>query len=248
MSLLLVDIGNTRLKWAIQSGDELQPGRPTTYDKSNIRLTLDQCWAPIEPPERILASCVAAGTVCRSVENWINQHWKIEPAFLVSPEQANGVTNAYAQPGQLGSDRWAAMVEAYNRVSSAVCVVSCGTAITLDVIDDAGRHLGGFILPGFETMKSALADKTNVSLEIPLKVVPFRLGTTTQEGIQLGTIYSVSSFVSGTINWLKSTTSLSPACILTGGDAEQLSAILEYPHTVNESLVLKGLARIARGT
>jgi len=248
MNLLVVDIGNTRLKWAIQTKDELQPARPVTYDKNNVRATLDQYWASIEPPARMLISCVAGDDVCHSVENWVKLHWRIEPSFLVSPDRANGVTNAYAQPEQLGSDRWAAIVEAYNRVNAAVCVIGCGTAVTLDVIDDAGKHLGGLIMPGFVAMKSVLVDKTSLSPDTPIAFAPFHLGTTTQEGIQLGTIYSVPSLVSSTLSWLKATAGLSPACILTGGDADLLSAMLDYRHSVDEGLVLKGLARIAHGT
>src|SRR5699024_1677202 len=70
--------------------------------------------------------------------------------------EGGGVKTKYRYPERLGADRWAAAVGAYAASKKAVCVVDCGSAITFDAVDSAGRHLGGLIVPGWNLMRSAL--------------------------------------------------------------------------------------------
>jgi type III pantothenate kinase len=179
---------------------------------------------------------------------WVQQHWSLSVEFIVSPAQGQGLKNSYRDPAQLGCDRWAAMVAAYHAAHSAVCVVDCGSAVTIDVVDKAGQHQGGLILPGIQAMHSSLTRHTTLTSVDFSKLTLSILGTSTQEGIICGITHAISSLVQQTLFDLERTTGMTATCYLTGGDAKVIAPLLHVSYVQEADLVLKGLAIMARAT
>lgn len=245
MTRLFVDVGNTRLKWAVYEQDVLHVAPPVEHRQQDIVAILDEVWSALAEPRQVLVSCVAGEQIRDAISSWTQQHWGVQAEFITSPAQGCNVKNGYQQPEQLGCDRWLAMVAAWWIARSAVLVIDCGSAITLDVVDEQGQHLGGLIVPGFNAMQSALTLHTDLSILPFQQGQTFRLGDNTQMGLELGIIHSIVSLINRTLNWLGQDRGIKPVCFITGGDAGLLSAMLKYEHIVDQDLVLKGLARVA---
>lgn len=242
---LLVDLGNTRLKWAIYDGATLQASSVLPHRNHNFQEVLVQAWSTIPRPHRVVVASVTELQRCQQLAAWVQAHWSVETEFIVSPAQGHGVKNSYDEPTQLGCDRWAAMVAAYHLTHSAVCVVDCGSAVTVDVVDANGQHLGGLILPGVQAMQAALTRHTTLaSIHFTDSFVSL-LGKSTEEGIRCGITRAISSLVQQTLSELTVSDKLYARCILTGGDAALVASALSIPYEIDRDLVLKGLAVMA---
>lgn len=248
MQTLLVDLGNSRLKWALHNGQVMQASTVLSHRDQELSVLLTQAWAKLHRPDRILVASVADSVRKDSLAQWVQQHWSITTEFLVSPAQGQGLTNAYQEPVRLGCDRWAAMVAAFHHANSAVCVVDVGSAVTLDVVKDSGQHLGGLILPGVHAMSDALTRHTTLAAVDFTQDISFLLGTSTQAGMARGITYAISSVVQQMLSDLKHSRDITAACYLTGGDSAMIAPLLQIPCVMDADLVLKGLAIIARAT
>lgn len=158
---LLVDIGNSRLKWATTAPDGLVVGA-AIENHALTEARLAEAWGRLsKPPDRLAISCVSAARLAEIVCLAAVRLWPAITVFEAKSEaQAFGVTNAYLQPEKLGVDRWLALLAARRHHASPVCIADCGTAITLDLLDEHGRHLGGMISPGLELMRKSLSAGT----------------------------------------------------------------------------------------
>lgn len=151
---LLIDAGNTRIKWALVEGEEwLRNGALAVGDAVELRQRLDG----LQGVQQIWASNVAGEAVAQHIRN-IHPTRPELVRFIVSCGEQCGVSNGYAVPSRLGSDRWAALIAAWHLVGDSCLVVNCGTAITVDALSGNGRFLGGLILPGLELMQRGLTD------------------------------------------------------------------------------------------
>ena len=248
MSLLVIDLGNTRLKWGWHDSNGLHVGEPLVHKNADLDAWLTKNWSFPAAPERVLMTSVAGETLAGQLITFIQRQWHVIPERIYSTAQLGTLKNAYTKPEQLGSDRWVAMFEAYNSVKKNVCVIDCGTAVTIDAIDKSGQHLGGMIMPGFDAMLATLTASTQLStanIEIPTE---FAMATDTQAAIVTGVSQSIGNLAARTLDWLQQRTGEPAACFVTGGDGARLSALLEHEHIVEADLVLKGLARIASET
>ena len=154
---LLVDIGNSRVKWAFSTvGCFLAQGEALRDDGTALGSLLESRHAPDE----IRISNVAGPEVGAGIAASLHEHFRIAPLFASSAATGGGVRNGYIIPGQLGVDRWLAVCAAFARYGAAVCVVDAGTATTIDLVTASGQHQGGLILPGLELMQSALLRRT----------------------------------------------------------------------------------------
>jgi type III pantothenate kinase len=234
---LLIDMGNTRLKWAVANNLDVVSGLPINNTKVN-RNTLLQLWQTIDPPDQLAISCVNASRLFELVLSVAGELW---PGIAIIPAksgtEAFGICNAYQEPEKLGVDRWLAMVAAYHNYRKALCIVDCGTAITVDVIDTSGKHLGGLISPGLRLMKEALA-KGAENLKLNETNYPFGLATNTGAAIHNGTLSAACGLVELVLKDQPDTLPL----LLTGGDAEVIAAHLPTPTIIDPDLVLRGLA------
>ncbi|MEJ2362567.1 MAG: type III pantothenate kinase [Gammaproteobacteria bacterium] len=248
MSILLVDLGNTRLKWATCDGTLPRHSEVRDHREQELAAVLDASWNAMPPPGQVLVASVADSERKAALSGWMQRRWSLSPEFLVSPSSGQGLTNAYAQPERLGCDRWAAMVAAFHLAGSAVCVVDCGSAVTLDAVAADGQHLGGLILPGLTAMQSALTRHTALSPIALAKPANILLGRSTQEGISLGITRAVVALIQQTLADLQQHSGIQASCYLTGGDAGRIEPLLSIPCQQEPDLVLQGLAVIAGAT
>lgn len=154
---LLIDIGNSRLKWAFSTPAGLSaPGEAPLGDPVALLPLLESSHVLDE----IRMANVAGADIGAEIADQLVRRFGLQPVVAVSAACGAGVANGYRQPQQLGVDRWLAMCAAYSRYRSAVWVVDAGTATTLDQVTTEGEHRGGLILPGLELMQSMLFRRT----------------------------------------------------------------------------------------
>lgn len=240
--VLLVDLGNTRLKWA-WLGRSLKPG---VMHAGGL--------PPLRAADRVLAVSVASAAVRRKFVAEVRRQTGHAPFFVRSTTQAAGVHNGYREPWRLGADRWVALLGA-RPLAKDVLVVDAGTAVTLDLLDAQGVHHGGFILPGLELMvaslfertggirrRAAVSGKSAASARATVKLNKF--GTTTREAVVQGALHAIAASVDGAVKKAGETLGRKPLVLLTGGDARQISRALCSRFELRPKLVLEGLARL----
>ncbi|MDD2759196.1 MAG: type III pantothenate kinase [Methylomonas sp.] len=240
---LLVDIGNSRLKWAIERDGAIGVVRALDHRRPGFIDELRRCWQSVGLPDTAGIAAVAGKPTVEAITLLVTEMWPgLQAKMPRSVKQAFGVTNAYDQPAKLGIDRWLALVAAHRTYAGAICVIDCGTAITIDVMDAAGKHLGGLICPGLVMMKQSLAANT-AQLTFDPQPFDFGLASETNVAIANGALAAAVGLVEHTMQRYASGCRL----ILTGGDAEMLAASLAMPSIQDKELVLKGLAMYCSG-
>jgi type III pantothenate kinase len=181
------------------------------------------------------------------VRTAVAQEWQIEPQFVVSTTAAGGVRNAYPQPAKLGVDRWLAMIGAHALERGAVCIVSVGTAMTIDGLAADGRHLGGVIVPGPDLMVGSLLNNTS---DIARRA---QQGDTTEGlfadntlgAIRQGADQALAALVERAVGITRRTLNETPALLVTGGASDRVEKLLTLPYRSVPDLVLRGLAVLA---
>lgn len=172
MTFLAIDIGNTRLKWALF--EAASPGRAPLAQGAvfleNIDSLAEGEWRGLPSPGQLLGCNVAGDAVRRRVEEQL-ELWDVPPRWVVPTAQDGGIVNGYDHPTRLGADRWTALIGAHWHGKQRprprpVLVVMIGTAVTVDALDLQGRFLGGLILPGHGIMLRALESGT-AGLRVP---------------------------------------------------------------------------------
>lgn len=245
LASLLIDIGNTRLKWAVDSERGFKFGGEDESRPELIDVLFARHWDKLNPGD-VFVSCVGNKAVQQRIFDTVRSRWGIQVVTLVSPRQGHGIMNAYERPEKLGSDRWAAMVAAYEQFKGPVCVVSGGTAVTLDVVNSEGRHLGGLILPGYGLMQHCLLAGTRLDFQVdmttPASAGP---GKSTEQCIRQGAIIAITGMIDRMYETLTKEMA-NMTLILTGGDAKLLHARLNHDSLIAPHLVLQGLAIIHR--
>lgn len=243
---LLVDIGNSRVKWA-----SLSEGRLGPQFAADGRSWVEADWRrEIERvrPTRVIAASVGAPQARQALIAATRQALGREPGFVTSSAEAAGVRNGYSNPAQLGVDRWLAVIGAFHRHLAACCVVDAGTALTIDGVDGSGAHLGGFIVPGARLMvdslltgTSELADRWSWSGAADLTGFP----ANTRDAIEQGCLLALAELIEGAAGRLARLAGERPKLVLTGGAASLLAPWLTEPAELVPDLVLQGLARFA---
>ena len=250
---LLIDAGNTRIKWALaaqdaQPGMWLQQGMAEHHalQPQHIRVAV----ATVASGRAVRAVWIAnvAGTKVRSHLQVVLQaalpgvalHW------FASSAAACGVENGYRDPGQLGCDRFAAAIGARRLFpDQALLVANCGTATTLDAISATGRFVGGMILPGLGTMANSLNRQTAQLPPVQYSQPGvLHLADNTEQAIISGCIAAQIGAITQGLHLMRSQAP-QVLCILSGGAAQVLSAALSEPHRVQDHLVLHGLQAVA---
>ncbi len=244
---LLIDIGNSRLKWAIHHNTVITPGKPIPAEPGKLDDVFTKCWSTIKPPARVLVSNVAGYQLAETLTEWVQQNWYITTEFVQSEASAHGVFNAYTDPQKLGVDRWLGLLAVRSFTHEAACIVDCGTAITIDILDASGHHLGGLIAPGLTTMTAALFHGTHAINEVSMTTGKI-FGCNTNDAIQSGILFAargmIQSALQASVTELKQNVSL----FFTGGDAEKIAAEISHPHQIFPNLVLTGLAIVESGS
>ena len=241
--LLLVDLGNSRLKWALASGGRLGVSRAREWRRTDFPDLLDSCWGSLEKPDAVVASVVASAQLREQIRSWVEKHWGVPVHFPLAAESGCGITCGYHDPGQLGADRWMAMVAAHARYPQGSLVVDCGTATTLDALE-GGRHLGGYILPGITAMRELVLQQTAIEAA-PSTVAEEEWGRSTLACIRLGTAKALVSLVEHSLERLQAAGVCDPTLVLTGGEAGFILPLIQVDYRRHEDLVLEGVMRCA---
>lgn len=231
--MLCIDCGNTRLKWAVHDGASWQAEGVLAYEMLPEGAAAIPAW---QAARQIVVANVAGKAVAERLQRALPPGRPLK--FLASTKQACGVTNDYLNPSALGVDRWCALVGAWGLRPAASIVVSAGTATTIDSLDGRGHFLGGFILPGVDMMRTALARNT---AQLPLAAGRHQhYPRGTDDAISSGVIEATV----GAIERAYARLGQDAACILTGGAAPLLLPQLGLPCTINTKLVLEGVFRL----
>lgn len=238
---LLIDVGNTRVKWARIEGEQLISGVPSPALPDSLSV-MESTWSLFEPPLGVALSNVAGERVEGEITSFIHNQWSLVPFIAKSQNFGLGVTSGYQEPERLGVDRWLALVAARARSLQPVVIVDAGSACTIDLLDAKGCHLGGYILPGLVSMGNALAHGTHQIQRIKnLEPVGLDPGTDTVAGISSGALLALVGAIERVIKDFDARGFKNPLLLMTGGDAESLAGLLRYPAQVAADLVLEGL-------
>lgn len=261
MTFLALDVGNTRLKWALYSS--AQPAAELLGQGAefleNIDKLSDGAWAPLAAPTRMLGCIVAGDAIKRRVEAQIDERWPsddITPYWVVSSTGEAGLSNGYDHPTRLGADRWVAMIGAWQYMLARcanqprpVVVVMVGTAVTVEAIEvDAsvpghGKFLGGFILPGHGIMLKALESGT-AGLHVPTGEVS-EFPTNTSDALTSGGTYAIAGAVRRMRHHVQQRTGAEPLVVMTGGAGWKMLPTMGIEVELVESLIFDGLLEIA---
>ncbi|HYE36234.1 MAG TPA: type III pantothenate kinase [Methylocaldum sp.] len=243
--LLLIDIGNSRVKWGIAEDNRIVSGESFPSDSGSLEKLLDSHWQSLAMPHLVYACNVAGAEVERTIAGWTQKQWGISPKFVKSVAQGYGVINGYEQPEKLGVDRWAGLIALREFGDRPSCVADCGTALTFDVLDAQGRHLGGLIAPGLALMKRVLVQETKGINDIGRDSQGF-LGRTTAAAVKGGALGACAGLIERSVREAAKELGCAPNLVLTGGDAETIAVALDMPCEIIPDLVLRGLLSIAR--
>ena len=244
--ILLVDIGNSQIKWTTIQSKVLADSQYFSRPKTGIKAALNKAWKSLDDIEAVFVSNVAGDKIAAQLTEWIDKQWKLTPVFVQSEKRRFGVTNAYEQPETLGVDRWLAIVAGRQHARQVTCIIDCGTAITVDIVTEKGQHQGGLIVPGLSLMKKMLTDNTDALSNVTQENEFNLLATNTHSAIQAGTLYMVTATLENLINDLQQNFTDEVRFLITGGDAEELIPLMPQPLIHEPDLVLKGLAQYAR--
>ena len=242
---LLLDAGNTSVKWGLCEAGNIVASGGFMHRENTFNTLAGQAWSDMQVPAGVYMANVAGEQLGGQLSDWIEKQWGIIPVAVASSGQACGVTNAYTVPENLGVDRWAALIGAHHHGSGAVCIVDCGTAITLDMLDADGVHQGGLILPGVEMLKQMLLQNTAVNnvfrVQEPAKL--FAMGT--EDAVNSGALYMAVAAIDRIVTDMVAGPGTHPDVVITGGDASRILTLLVCPARHDPELVLKGLALLA---
>lgn len=248
----LLDVGNTRINWALSRCSACSEGVPelagvgSTVHQGVVDVeALVSAWRRFGVPRSVVGSCVASTAVRTAVESAAWRAWGIDVAWMWARAEACGVINGYPRPSSLGADRWAALVAARALEGErGVCIVDAGTAVTFDFLDRTGRHLGGAIFPGRRLLAQALDVGTeNVTLVEDDCSGSCRLpARSTDEAVRGGIRYGALGAVNELVARVASERPGEHRRLLTGGDAAWLRDGLVGAWEWRPYLVLEGVA------
>jgi type III pantothenate kinase len=239
---LLVDLGNSRLKWAWATAAQWTPGGSEAHPDVDLSVLLDSVWGVHPAPRQIVLASVAAPARTQELIAWSQRRWTLTPHVVRAQAALLGVQNLYEDPSRLGADRWAALIAARALTSHAACVVDCGTAVTVDALSAGGEFLGGVILPGLRLAPQCLLAHTQLHDIDGEDVHCFARNT--GDGVAAGALFGLAGGIDRIIEEFSSALGATARVIVTGGDAARIAPRLRHPAIEAPDLVLKGLALI----
>ncbi|GAA0889981.1 type III pantothenate kinase [Rhodanobacter soli] len=239
---LLLDLGNTRLKWALQAQPDGWLARGAVdWQGEDLAAALTSAWTGLPPLARVIAASVVDAAREAQVAAVAERLFACTPTWLRTPAHACGVRNAYAEPQRLGVDRFLAMVAAHADGHAPCVLAGVGTALTLDALAGDGQHLGGLIAPGPRLMQQSLLDATaRIRPERPGEIV--ELADNTADAVASGCWQAAAALVERFATRSAARLGATPALILGGGDAAPLLPLLSLPARLSQDSVLRGLA------
>ena len=235
MTLLAIDAGNTRSKWGVHDGVAwAHRGIIATAEAGELQ----QALPALPAPARIIIANVAGPAVQSEIGEALSG-FAAQPEWIAACAEQCGVRSSYANPAQLGPDRWAALIAARNLYGGPCVVVNAGTTATVDALSAEGIFLGGFIVPGYNLMRQALSQNT-ARLELQAGRVSF-FPDNTGDAIASGAANAIAGAVERMIRYMADIAPLQPVAVLSGGDAGIIAPLLSARVELVDNLVLEGL-------
>lgn len=242
--ILLIDIGNSQLKWLSHDGKSFSSVSRYSYQPDP---SFKHCFKEVTtPPELIYFISVSSDTINVALKQACLSKWGLKPIHMITGHKCGGVINGYEQPESLGVDRWAAMIGAYQKYRMAVAVVDSGTASTLDVVDSQGIHRGGAVIPGLDMMRQSLVSGTIKIIVSEATSQASSLGRTTTECIELGTKEATAGFIDRMVSQAEQVVSEPLKTVITGGAGRALLDIICHDAIYEENLVFLGMLEMLK--
>jgi type III pantothenate kinase len=269
MSLLCIDVGNTRLKWALYDPDAGPGAKPLAQGAEfleHIDRLADTAWSQASqehaPPTRMVGCCVAGDAIRRRVEEQLEGfalNGDNGPHWVVSKSEGHGIANGYDHPTRLGADRFVAMIGARHHMQQRLqeprykattigdrplVVVMVGTAVTVDAMRPDGTFVGGFILPGHGIMLKSLQAGTS-GLHVPTGEVQ-TFPTNTSDALTSGGTFAIAGAIETMYGNLQHHCGIKPWCYVSGGAGWKMQAHIAVPHELIDDLLFEGLLVVAQ--
>tara|TARA_Y100001935_G_scaffold255633_1_gene270259 strand:+ start:2958 stop:3677 length:720 start_codon:yes stop_codon:yes gene_type:complete len=236
-SQLLIDQGNSFIKFGISTDDGF------VY-VSKVKTIEELFEKKMEKPEIVWISSVSEKKQFFKLKDSIDMHWGSAINNVTISQYKKYLPTQYNEE-QLGIDRWLAMLACKKKFMKNDCmVIDAGTAITIDLLNKDGSHVGGFILPGLHLSKKAILDGTAIKVSQNEKELKIDLGLNTIDAIGNGSLMAVISLIEKISNRYGKNLSIA----LGGGDCDILSESLSIPNTIIRDIVLEGLHCLASDT
>jgi type III pantothenate kinase len=270
---LLIDAGNSRVKWALVQADgtQIHAGAFAHGGVGGGALTTPD-WSQLPLPASAWISNVAGEAVAQRLAALLDTHWPALPRTTIRAcERQCGVTNGYTTPSALGSDRWAGLIGARAAFpGEPLLIATFGTATTLEALRADGMFVGGLIAPGWSLMMRSLGEHTAQLPTLDANAArglltpgagnstaqsngppaghefngPF-FATDTPRSLSAGCALAQAGLIERMWNDLLAAWGVPVRLVVGGGAADEVTAALKVPHTRHDSLVLSGLALIA---
>jgi type III pantothenate kinase len=246
--LLVIDVGNTNTVIGIYNGNELvkdwriRTVNTITEDEFNIIAVNLFAGSGIKSKDisGIVISCVVPPLVsildafCRK---YLGQH-----PLWVDAKSVNIMPILYNNPDEVGADRIANSVAAFEKYKTSLIIVDFGTATTFDSVSADGEYLGGAICPGIMISAEALFLKASKLPRVEIFSHPGKvIGKDTASSIRSGIIYGYAGLVDGIVRRMKIEMGTAPKVIATGGLSDLMADVCDSIEEVEPTLTLEGL-------
>ena len=251
--LLVVDVGNTQTHFGVfpDGGDGLSEHWRFATVRDSTRDELGAALASLLALRGLafadIDSSIVSSTVPQLSLEWsaMAERYLGQRMLVVGPTIRTGMPIRYDNPHEVGADRLANAVAAFDRVGDGCIVVDFGTAITYDVISPAGEYLGGIITPGAEISIDALYERAAKLPKVELADPRALIGKSTVDAIRSGIVFGFAAQVDGIVRRLRAELGSGTTVIATGGLAEVLVPhVRETIDEVDDLLTLIGLRLI----
>lgn len=244
--ILELDCGNSFIKWRLLDRHGCRLG-----DIRVARSVAEITSAALSvEPERVRLVSVRSAPETLEIIQAVKSCWQVPVAVATPARARGGVTNGYREYERLGLDRWLAVIAAYDLYPGPCVVFDLGTAVTVDLVDAAGQHLGGFIAPGLGLMRDQLLRQTRNIRYAPLLPdtgVLDQPGIDTGEAVERGCVSMLRAYVAAQADSARQRLGPSAKGIVTGGDANlvaDMDQLLIIPDLVFRGLALAGLVEV----
>jgi type III pantothenate kinase len=248
--LLAIDVGNTQTHLGMFRDDELLEHWRFATVRFATADELATVVASLLGLRSLTLADVDAAIVSSVVPTLAHEYEQLMDRYLdgkgalVGPGLKTGMAIRIDTPQELGPDRLANAVAAYERCGGACIAVDFGTAINYDVVSGAGEYLGGVISPGIEISLEALSARAARLPRVDIEEPRHAIGKGTKEAIQAGVVYGFAGQVDGIVSRLREELGEEATTIATGGYAGAIVPACDQVDEVDDLLTLKGLKLI----
>ena len=240
---LLLDLGNSRCKFAVLDDNGVMDYGVQNYGPFGKLYTVKSLCDKHSLNKVVVCSVLSEKMNADIIDTLSNKDGN-DVFILTAEKNCFGVQLSYDDPSAMGLDRVAALIAVKENYPGNSCIVDCGTAVTIDALNNSGIHHGGVILPGVKAMQKGLLESTKI--ERGNSKVDFNVfANTTEQAIYAGCMSAVAGGIEYVVNKMTSAYDVIDQIIFTGGDAEEMQSYVNHQVKIDSTLVLDGLKVVA---